>query len=204
VKLRACPFALPNQKDQGAQHGPRWGIAPSDGSLETTVYEWMEQQIEAETRSDFEAEMDRLLLRFVRRPSTGMCSEWLELKPLASDLLKMRCMWKVWSCKQLFGRTTLSSRATFAPMNWRFASIQDSLRVLAAQAISEAERRILPEIQKLATKTKTDDTNVMKWLLLWQMILIYRQSLSWMLGQEQTNAAPLPLAGQSINSNGRL
>lgn len=204
LELEACPFALPNQTEQGSTHGPPWGIVPGGLPSEAIICDWIKRQIEAEPRRDFEAEMDRLLLGVVRRAETGPYPNWLGLEPLASDILKMRCMWKVWSCKQLFGRTCLSSRETFGPFELRFAAIQDSLRMCAAQAISELERKILPEIQKLAIKAKTDDADVMKWLLLWQMMLVYRQSLGWMWRQEQTNAAPVHLAGQSIISNAWL
>ena len=199
LKLTACPFALLNQTGAPREHG--WGIARGDWPSEPAIYQWMEQQIVAESAKGFEAEMDRLLWKFVRQPPTGVQAKWHDL---LSDLLKMRCMWKIWSCKQLFFRPNLRTQGT--AFNARVSSIQDSLRSFAAQAISQHERKILEGIQLLVVDKKdkvkkdTDEVTIVKWLLLWQMMLLYRQSLSWMLAQEQ----PFSLAGQSIVSNAQL
>lgn len=197
LKLAARPFALPNQTSYGAQH--RWGISPDERLSQDEIYRWMEQHIRAETKTDFEAEMDKLLLKFVRPQSEPKWDGQQLLGPLLSNILEMKCMWKLWSCKQFFIREQPDSPAF--PVNLQFVSIQDSLRLFAAQAISELERKILPVIDKCCVDGKKDgkkDTPVMKWVLLWQMILIYRQSLSCVLGQQQTNAAPIPIEGQYI------
>jgi hypothetical protein len=169
----------------------------------------MEQQIlaEAESKTGFEPEMDKLLLGFARRSRARLQQERHQIpEPLLSNLLRMRCMWKIWSCKQLFFRQQPGSPAV--PFDLRFASIQDSLRLLAGQAISELERRIMPQVETYLAQKETAPcepamrpaTHVMKWVLLWQLILIYRQSLNWMLEQQQTNAAPISIAGQLMPS----
>jgi hypothetical protein len=168
----------------------------------------MREQIEADTRADFEAEMDKLLLELVRRQEealpgqhAGTLQQMAQTpETLLPNLLKMRCMWKVWSCKQLFARPQPGSPAF--PIDLRLASVQDFLRFTAARRISELERDVLPELEKcLSRKDKSSaagpGVDVIKWLLSWQMILIYRQSLGWVLHQQQqTDAAPTPIAGQ--------
>jgi hypothetical protein len=203
LKLVARPFAPPNQTDPGAQR--RWGISPSDERPSPDkINDWMEQQIWAETETDFESEMDKLLLQFVHRPQAG--TQWEEQQQLLSDILKMRCMWKLWSSKRLFVRQQPGFVAF--PFDLKLVSIQDSLRLFAAQAISELERKILPVIDKCfirqdAKKDTKKDPPVMKWLLLWQVILIYRQSLGCVLGQQQTDSAPIPIQGQYIAIHAR-
>ncbi|KAL2023224.1 hypothetical protein VTK56DRAFT_3347 [Thermocarpiscus australiensis] len=209
LDVMANPFNLPNQKDQGI---PRWGIVPDRKPSETKIYQWMERQILAENGSDFEAHMDKLLVCFVRRSESVLRSEGQQLGrtnktgqvylTLMSNLLKMRCMWKIWSCKQLFARQHPGAQRVVR-LESEFASIQDSLRLFAAQALSELERRIIRDIETHVLKQDTNrvasttrlNIDITKWLLLWQMMLIYRQSLSWTLQQEQTDAAPIPIAG---------
>ena len=162
----------------------------------------MEQQIMAENRTDFEAEMDRLLVEFVRQASTKMRPAGQQMAgTLLSNLFQMRCMWKVWGCKQLFFREQREFRGL--PFDLRFEAIQDSLRRFAGQKISELERRILPEIDKYIAAKETSrsaatEIDVMKWFSSWQLMLTYRQSWSWVLEQQQTNAAPIPIEGQSV------
>ncbi|AEO70465.1 uncharacterized protein THITE_122731 [Thermothielavioides terrestris NRRL 8126] len=201
------PFALPNQKDHGPQNSRPLGILPDETPSEAQLYQWAEQQIEAEIGGNFEAEMDKLLLKFVRRMQTNTWLDGQQLSipdTLLPNLLKMRCMWKVWSCKQLFLRQQLGSPAYQFGLN--MSSIQDSLRLQAARIISELERKVVDDIEKtFLLKNKKDaarpspemrrTVEVTRWLLLWQVILIYRQSLSLVMEQQQTNAEPLPVAG---------
>ena len=197
LEIKACRFALSNQTE--GPHEFRWGLALSGRPSEAAICQWMERQIATETATGFEAAMDRLLLRVVRQPQTGMQAKWQI--PLLSELLMMRCMWKVWSCKQLFVRLHPESQAF--PLDVRVSTIQDSLLSFAAQAISERERKILRGIQQLFFEKKdkdTDEMTIIKWLLLWQMMLLYRQSLSWMLAQAQ----PFSLPGWLTMSNVRL
>ncbi|KAK4105579.1 hypothetical protein N658DRAFT_417734 [Parathielavia hyrcaniae] len=215
-------------KSQGLPGGPRWCIASGRHPSEDAIYRWMREQIEADTRADFEAEMDKLLLELVRRQEEGMPlpgqhagSPYQGTQLPASllpNLLKMKSMYKIWSCKQLFAR---QGGPPPLPFDLRLASVQEVLRYLAAQRISELERNILPELEKYcsskekssARSKKEKDTpsavrpgmDVMRWFLSWQMILIYRQSLGWVLDQQQqTDAAPVPIAGESAPRQVRL
>ncbi|KAH6650641.1 hypothetical protein F5144DRAFT_598080 [Chaetomium tenue] len=194
LPLKARAFAPPGQG--------RLDIALREPPSETETWEdvicrWMEQQILAETGMDFEAEMDRLLVRFVRQARMNLRPAGQQMAgALLSDLFQLRCMWKVWGCKQLFFREQLESRGL--PFDLRFEAIQDSLRRFASQKISELERNILPEIDKYIPGKETSrpaatETDVMKWFSSWQLMLTYRQSWSWVLEQQQTNAAPIPI-----------
>lgn len=199
LPLKARAFAPPGQG--------RLDIALREPPSETETWEdvicrWMEQQILAETVMDFEAEMDRLLVRFVRQARMNMRPAGQQMTGgLLSNLFQLRCMWKVWGCKQLFFREKPESRGL--PFDLRFEAVQDSLRRFASQKISELERNILPEIDKYISGKETSrpaatEIDIMKWFSLWQLMLTYRQSWSWVLEQQQTNAAPIPIEGQFI------
>ena len=197
LEVKACRFALSNQTE--GPHESRWGLTLSGQPFEAAIYEWMEQQIAVETATGFEAAMDKLLLRVVRQPRIGMLANWQI--PLLSELLMMRCMWKLWSCKQLFARLRPGSQAF--PLDVRVSTIQDSLQSFAAQAISERERKILHGTQQLFFEKKdkdTDEVTIVKWILLWQMMLLYRRSLSWTSAQAQ----PFSLPGWLIPSKVRV
>jgi hypothetical protein len=167
----------------------------------------MEQQILLESRTDFEAEMDRLLVEFVRQARTKIRSAGQQMiGGLLWNLFQMRCMWKVWGCKQLFYRQQLDAQGV--PFDLQFEGIQDSLRRFAGQKISELERKILPEIDKYIGGKDTSrkdggatEMDIMKWFSSWQLMLTYRQSWSWVLEQQQTNAAPIPIEGQLVAIN---
>ncbi len=151
----------------------------------------MVQQIIADESRDFETEMGKLLVHFVR--SSGMSTEPAgeTLHALLLKLLKMRCMWKLWSCRKMFAQTHESAPAVL--FDWRHTSIQDFLRLLAAREISVLERDILSQIDNYPFKTTEE--RVMKWFLLWQMLLIYFQSMDLTLGQQETNSAPISYPG---------
>lgn len=171
-------------------------------SWEDVICCWMEQQIMAESRMDFEAEMDRLLVGFDRQERTKMRPAGQQMaRALLSNLFQMRCMWKVWGCKQLFFRKQRELRGL--PFDFRLEAIQDSLRRFAGQKISELERRILPEIggyitAKDSSGSTATEIDVLKWFSSWQLMLTYRQSWSWVLEQQQTNAAPIPIEGRLV------
>jgi len=193
LKLKARQFVLPNHRDRGTQVQPQLGIPPSELPTLDSVYHWVKKEILQENKTGFEAEMDKFLLGLVHRPRVGLQHEANQVpEQLLSNLLEMRCMSKVWSSKQLF---FWRSEGPASPFDVRLASIQDSLRLLAGRRISELERNIVKDIEAYLGLKETS-TLVMKWVLLWQMILIYRQSLNWMLEQQQTNAAPIYTAGQ--------
>lgn len=193
------PFMLPNQKDQGGQGIHRLGIVADEHPGEELLYRWMTHQIQSETATDFETQMDKLLLSFVSGQKNAIGQPF---EALLANILRMRCMWKVWSCKQLYHRGR--EGVPGIEFDFRLASIQDSLRLHAAQVVSELERKIVADVETHILKKDTGRAappmrsriDIAKWLLLWQTILIYRQSLSWMLQQQQTNhAAPIPISG---------
>ena len=190
----------PTQKDHRGQGIQRLGILPEEGPSEDMFYQWAKEQILSENSTDFEAQMDKFFLQFVSQ--TGK-SHGQHMEKLLADLLKMRCMWKIWSCKQLFVRPQPGSRQV-SSFNLPLAPVQDFLRLFAAQKISELEWSIVSDIDTHLLNKKDSARGVQplrsrlditKWLLLWQLILMYRQSLRWMLQQEQTNAAPIHIAG---------
>jgi hypothetical protein len=156
----------------------------------------MKQQILAESETNFEVELDKLLCKFVESPSGPRTPNHETLR----NILEMRCMWKLWTSKQLFYRDELM--ALMAPCDDRVSSIQDSLRLQASQAISERERKVTSGIDKYMVNMDAPPphlrcaSNVTRWLLLWQMMLIYRQSLGLVMEQhQQTNATPRSKAG---------
>lgn len=182
LEVKAHPFTVPNH-NQGVI---RLGIMPEVlHRLEQDIYKWTETHLLGENRTDFEVHMDKLL--------RGWSAHRRGQRPLA-ELRKMKCMWKVWSCKQFFVRQEPESQPI--PFDMQFASIQDSLRLLAAGKISELERKVIEAIPEHIVKKEATDALITMWIVLWQMIFIYRQALRGMLEQEQTNAAPLPLASQ--------
>ncbi|GAB1310502.1 hypothetical protein MFIFM68171_00712 [Madurella fahalii] len=190
LEVTVQPFALPNQRDQGVI---RWGVMPDTlRSLEDEICAWIEQDILDGNKTEFEAHMDKLLHGLVAQQGQHPQMP----KTLLLNLFTMRSMWKVWNCKQFFVRQELASQPV--PLDLRFASIQDSLRLFAAERISELERNVLADIQKhIAKKDSTGVPLITKWLVLWQMIFIYRHSLRWLLEQQQTNAAPMPMIGMN-------
>ncbi|KAK3906763.1 hypothetical protein C8A05DRAFT_11464 [Staphylotrichum tortipilum] len=198
LNIRVHPVPLPIQRNSGAQHSG-FTFAPFDAPSEKCIYEWMVQQIRADGSQDFETEMDKLLVHFVH--PLGMRAELTcpTPKALLTKLLRMRCMWKLWSCRQMFVQT--HPRSPAVPFDLRYASIQDFLRLLAAREISVLEHQILGEIDN--HPFKADNELVMKWFLLWQMLLIYRQSLDLTLGQEETNSAPVSYPGIPQNEKRR-
>lgn len=137
----------------------------------------MKQQILAESETNFEVELDKLLCKFVELLSGPGSPNHETLR----NVLEMRCMWKLWTTEQLFYRD--EPRAVAAPFDDRVSSIQDLLRLQASQAISERERKVTSEIDLYIVNKGAPPpdsrctTNVTRWLLLWQMMLIYRQSL---------------------------
>ncbi|KXX80527.1 hypothetical protein MMYC01_202608 [Madurella mycetomatis] len=195
LDLTAHSFTLPNQRDRGVTG---WGVMPeTQCSLEGKIRTCVEGHILNDNRTDFEAHMDKLLYGLV--PRQGQGPEMPET--LLSNLSEMKSMWKIWHCKQFFVRKDRASRPL--PLDLQCTSIHDSLRLFAAQKISELERKVLADIQKyIARKDVPGIPLTIKWLVLWQMIFIYRHSLIWMLEQQQTNAAPIPMMEMNEKRHG--
>ncbi|KAL2158070.1 hypothetical protein VTH06DRAFT_4880 [Thermothelomyces fergusii] len=152
---------------------------------------WMERHILAENSASFEACMDKLLVGFARNPQPGP-QPWAQRIPeqLVLDILTMRCMSKVWNAKSLVLQPDVGTISQF----------QDCLRRLAGQAISELERKIAKDLWRLFNKEKEKachpTVHVVKWVLLWQMILIYRQSLERL----QADAEPFYLGAAPLSA----
>ncbi|KAJ4297241.1 hypothetical protein N0V88_004159 [Collariella sp. IMI 366227] len=204
LKVAACPFNLPNQRVQGLQGlvpgGIKLGATPSNGD----ILDWSEKQILCGENTGFEAEMDSLLSKFVRRHEAAPLLVDKPHEEFLSKLLEMRCMWKVWSCNRLFFRKQPGSPAF--EFDSRVASIQESLRAVAARRISQLEQEVLSHVETHVVKARKDEKgaekrvasdpkmqctrDIVKWLSLWQIILMYRQSLRWVLEQQQQADAP--------------
>ncbi|KAH6619223.1 hypothetical protein B0J18DRAFT_238567 [Chaetomium sp. MPI-SDFR-AT-0129] len=188
VRLEAVAPPNPTDFEMKGQR-PRWEVA---------IQQWVEQQIRADKRTDFEAEMDKLLLELdCRRRAGGRDNKGQLLEPLLSKIFSMRCMWRIWSCERLVFRERPGSPPL--PFDDRFELIQDSLRVRTGRRISELEREIISELEVYIAQKEPKEVSpgpkptrgaapVIKWVLLWHMMLLYRQSIHWLLEQQQTKA----------------
>ncbi|KAL1841606.1 hypothetical protein VTJ49DRAFT_2301 [Mycothermus thermophilus] len=184
-KVRKEGACLPCSMDKiGRSQGARlhFGIAPNCLPPPDEIYRWMGEQVLAETNTDFEAEMDQLLIDLVHRPRPQPQGT------LLSNVLKMRCMLKLWTCKKLYVQP-FGTQDVRIPMD--FKPVLESLRFAAAQVISELERQIIKELDIHRTKLKKTELLFERWVVLWQMILIYRQSLIWESERREADAAPL-------------
>lgn len=126
------------------------------------------------------------------------------------DLLKniqsMRCMWKVWSCERFDIRTTDNSPL---PPNWDVSAIEGHIQRVAEQALSSLEKTILRDMDRYLSPSDIREDrpvlksamNVASWIILWQMILLYRQSVIRTLvqqerDQKEADAAPFVLGSE--------
>lgn len=195
--VTARPFFC--RKIQGTEHGWQFGIAPDELPPEHVIRQWAENQMLSGTRTSFEAHMDKLLLLFIRRGETPVVERPantanVSFYGLLSDLYKLKCMWEIWSHNQFFRHDWWQGVRQVTPLHPQYAPVQDSLRLYAAQTISELERKIIEAIEKHFIKDPVREepgvrlrNDIARWLLFWQMILIYRQSL--LLLQQQADAA---------------
>ncbi|KAK4251823.1 hypothetical protein C7999DRAFT_10424 [Corynascus novoguineensis] len=155
LELRVGRFALADKRDHGVHGVHRFGIKPDSLPLDDAMYHWMEQHILVQNRSGFEAELDKLLLGLVSQPRANM-QQWPHQLPeqLLLNLFKMRCLCKIWSSKQLF---FWRADGQLLPPDMRFASIQDSLRLLAGRTISELERKVIEDLGKFLERKETKE-----------------------------------------------
>ncbi|KAL2199332.1 hypothetical protein P885DRAFT_30913 [Corynascus similis CBS 632.67] len=155
LELRVGRFALADMRDHGVHGVHRFGIMPSSLPLDDAMYHWMEQHILVNNNSGFEAELDRLLLGLVSQPRANM-QQWPHQLPeqLLLNLFKMRCLCKIWSSKQLF---FWRADGQLLPLDMRFATIQDSLRLLAGRIISELERKVIEDLGKFLDRKETKE-----------------------------------------------
>ncbi|KAK3695112.1 hypothetical protein B0T22DRAFT_454394 [Podospora appendiculata] len=203
LKINAKSFTMPNNMFQKNRY---YGIEPSSGPEDKSIYQWAEDQILFEERIDFETRMEKLLRSYVRSnglekaiTSEQRCLKIVQTqKTLMLNLLKMRCMWKVKSCKEFFVARP-GEKAVALPQN--LTSIQDHLRLFAEQAMSTLERDVLKDIDTylFVTDIRKEEqvlsaaVNIAMWISLWQIILLYRRSLLWALYQQGTKSAPVTI-----------
>lgn len=120
---------------------------------------------------------------------------------LLKNILSMRCMWKVWSCDKF--EITLAENGSPLPRGCDVSAIQDHLHSAAEQALSSLEKTILRDMDRYLSPSDIKEDrpvlrsamNVALWVILWQMILLYRQSVirtlvQQALDQKEANAAP--------------
>ncbi|KAL2271281.1 hypothetical protein VTJ83DRAFT_652 [Remersonia thermophila] len=180
LNIRVRRFNPPSQTSQATR--VHFGIAPNCLPPIGEIYQWMGEQLQTEAKPDFEAHMDRLLLNLASRPQPQPQSS------LLFNVLKLRCMLKLWGCKNLYVEP-LGSQEVRVPMD--FKPVLESLRFAASQVISELERSIVKELDVHRTRLKKTELLLERWVVLWQLILSYRQSLICESDRRQADAAPL-------------
>ncbi|KAK3341564.1 hypothetical protein B0T25DRAFT_616842 [Lasiosphaeria hispida] len=195
------------------------GIEPGASPSEDEILRWAKEQMEAERNPSFESSIETLLLTFVQHDGLQNALS-LEGKQIDSKsirfareqqawmkkLLDMRCMWKVWRCRQFYIRRTLAS-PEMHNSSPRFQAIQDHLHRRAEHAISSLEKSVLGGIDRLLVPFSIKKEhqylqsalNISMWVSMWQLILIYRQSLSQMLIDQPRYSAPVFIEGASEN-----
>ncbi|KAK0734007.1 hypothetical protein B0T26DRAFT_632329 [Lasiosphaeria miniovina] len=175
-------------------------ILPIEGLSEEKMYAWAASQVLTESEKDFQACVEGLLQGYERNNTLDKAAgNFLEhkkhkiLKRLMLNLLHMMQMWKIWSSGPFVIRQVLDN-GNGKPTSMGFQSIQNHLRRHAEQAMSSLERHILGDIDGYLSSTESgkEDTSlssvlqVAMWVSLWQIILIYRESLGSMSPRQQT------------------
>ncbi|KAK0670718.1 hypothetical protein QBC41DRAFT_317186 [Cercophora samala] len=196
LPLKVAPFTRP---DQGTS---QFGISQS--LQEKALLAWARDDMQRDGGlHDFESLLNHFhihhvhsegLKRAMDRENGGKWVKAVESqKTLLSDLLDLKLMWKIWSCKDFFGRS--QELGATHPLGLHFSSVQSWLRYTAAMAMSRLEKSILEVFDEYLKKDAAGLTaatrpilEVSRWVSLWQMILIYRQSLR--LLQEHNEAEP--------------
>lgn len=208
LPLTVAPFIHPDQ-------GTRFGISLSSQPLqESALLAWAQDDMQMDDRiddriDDFESLLNQFHIHHVRgeglkramdRATAGKPIKSVESqKKLLSNLLELKLMWKIWSCKDFFGRRQEAGAGR--PLGLQFSSVQSWLRFTAASAISRLEKNILGVFDEYLKKDAAGSTTATKpilelsrWVSLWQMILVYRQSLR--LLQEHNEAEPYVPGGE--------
>jgi len=180
--------------------------------LERDMFQWAMEQIESDLDSSFEPSLDRFLVSLVQnrgidRASNGnVRSSFVDgQKECVQRLLKMKSMWRIWSSKELYFRQHRTHPGSMMSTCASLQPVQDFLRNLAGGAVSEAEKAVLNEVDKLMTpiSIKRKDQrvlwsalNAVAWTSLWQLMLIYRSTLR-MFHEEQIGRSPTNMAFNS-------
>lgn len=193
------------QEVEGRQE---YGILPDQNpGLEDRMLGWAQERIERDVSTSFEASLDRFLVSLQEaRGIDGACkqekgdvrSSFVDSqKECVRRLVKMKCMWAVWG-KQLYWRQRREQPGTKMGPSAYLRPVQDYLHQLAGQAVSEAEKDVLKEVDRLLTpisiREKSHPTlwsalNVVAWTTLWELMLIYRSTLR-MCHEGQIDKAP--------------
>ncbi|KAK4202239.1 hypothetical protein QBC40DRAFT_276804 [Triangularia verruculosa] len=211
LPLKLAPLIRP---DQGTL---RFGISSTQPLYEKALLEWAKDDMQAESKhDDFESLLNifhichvsrKGLEKAIERGNAGKSIKVVDKqKELLSDLLDFKLMWKIWSSKDLFGRQQEAGAGR--PLGLQFSSVQNWIRCTAAKAISRLEKKILDAFDEFLKKDAAGLTaatrpilEVSRWLSLWQMILIYRQSLRSL--QEHNEAEPYVPGAVEINEKRR-
>lgn len=185
-----------------------YGIRPDQNpDLEANMFRWAQERIQRDVNTSFEASLDRFLVslekargidRACKQEKGDVRSSFVDSqKECVQRLVKMKCMWGVWG-KQLYWRQHREQPGTKMGTSTYFRPVQDYLHQLAGQAVSEAEKVVLKEVDRLLTpisiREKSHPTlwsalNVVAWTTLWELMLIYRSTLR-MCHEGQIDKAP--------------
>jgi hypothetical protein len=149
------------------------GLVIIPGIHHDAIAQWSRKQLESSASQSFDSLVQQLLLALDHanslvsgRFSVNSQEHWL------SKLLKMRCMWNVWSCKKFYARDARGQLLQDSAL-----AVQDYLHRYAGGTISQLEKDVLRELDKLQTGIKGDN-HVDAWVALWQLLFMYRQSAS--------------------------
>ncbi|KAK0657619.1 hypothetical protein B0T16DRAFT_453058 [Cercophora newfieldiana] len=171
-----CPKGLVIISDNGPSH-------------HEAISRWTREHLGASANRSFDSLLQQLLAVFVEggaldlEPSSssvfvGFQREWMK------KLLRMRCMWNAWSCRKFYVRDINGQLVQDSTQ-----PIHEYLHRYAGQKISELEKDILKEIDKLQNGIKVGDSapllsayHVGVWISLWQLALMYRHSSGASLG----------------------
>ncbi|KAK0731622.1 hypothetical protein B0H67DRAFT_639991 [Lasiosphaeris hirsuta] len=210
LELKVCRFTSGGHE--------AWGIEPEASPSEDDILLWAKSQMGAERNESFESCIENLLLAFVqndglqkalnleaRKPDDASAKFAKDQQTWMKKLLDMRSMWKVWRCKQFYIR--VASHGMVATSSPVLQPIQDHLRRRAEHAISSLEKSVLEGIDRFLApfgikgehRYLQSALNISIWVSMWQLILIYRQSLSQMLIDQPGYPAPVFIDGASEN-----
>ncbi|KAM7207072.1 hypothetical protein V8F33_000171 [Rhypophila sp. PSN 637] len=195
LEITATPF----RDAKGSSNRPLYGIIPDEGPGVDQIITWVKAQIASNDKHEFESYLEKLHLSFAQ----NNCLDSALVKTqqdLLKNILSMRCMWKVWSCEKFDVRTPSGDPVH---SNWDTSAIEDHLQRVAEQALSSLEKTILRDMDRYLSPSEIRDDrpvlksamNIAAWIILWQMILLYRKSVIRTLvqqerDQKEVNAAP--------------
>lgn len=223
LEVTATPFTVPG----GSGNRKLFGVVPDEGPGVDHIGTWVKAQITSEEKNDFESWLEKLHLRFVQsncldsavksdertarmEGKPTLSKEPWKVKDMQKELLKnilsMRCMWKVWSCERFDVRAANGSPL---PSDWDISAIGDHIQRVAEQQLSSLEKKILRDMDRYLSPLEIREDrpvlksamNVASWIILWQMVLLYRQSVIRTLDQQEryqkeVNAAPFVLGSE--------